>query len=138
MSEKIIVSACLAGLECRYDCKSKERSEIIELVKKGVATPVCPEQLGGLPTPRDPAEIIEDKVLTVHGKDVTFEYQKGAQEAFKVLKLTGATKAILKSKSPMCGVGEVYDGSYSGKTVEGDGIFAKLLKSNGIKVEKAD
>lgn len=138
MSNKIIVSACLAGVECRYDCQSKERKEIIELVKQGVAIPVCPEQLGGLPTPRDPAEIQGKKVLTVKGKDVTLEYEKGALEALKVAKLVGASKAMLKSKSPMCGHGEIYDGSYSGKTKKGDGILSKLLKKHGIGVESID
>jgi uncharacterized protein YbbK (DUF523 family) len=138
MKEKIIVSACLAGLNCRYDCANKENLEIVNLVKNGVATPVCPEQLGGLPTPREPAELIDDKVITINGKDVTSEYQNGAAEAFKVLELTGATKAILKSKSPMCGNGTIYDGSYSGKTKNGDGIFAKLLKSKGIEVESKE
>ena len=135
MKEKIIVSACLAGIDCRYDCANKKNEEIIKLVQDGVATPVCPEQLGGLPTPRDPAEQIKDKVITINGTDVTIEYQKGAQEALKIAKLIGATKAILKSKSPMCGFESIYDGTYSGKTIEGDGIFAKLLKKEGIKIE---
>lgn len=138
MKEKIIVSACLAGINCRYDCANKENLEIIKLVKDGIATPVCPEQLGGLPTPREPAEQIGEKILTVSGKDVTLEYQNGALEAFKMVELTGATKAILKSRSPMCGHGEIYDGTYSGKLKDGDGVFSKLLKLKGIVIESMD
>lgn len=133
-----IVSACLAGVNCRYDCKHQERIDIVELVKSGQALPLCPEQLGGLSTPRPPAEIQGDKVITNEGVDVTEQYQNGAQQALNLAKLSGATTALLKSKSPMCGHGKIYDGSYTGKLVEGDGIFAKLLKENGIKVESID
>jgi len=138
MSEKIIVSSCLAGFCCRYDGDHKERIDIVKLVEEGRAIPVCPEQLGGLSTPREPAELHGDKVITNTGKDVTSEYVKGAAEALKMLKLTGSKKAILKSKSPMCGCDLIYDGSYSGKTIKGDGIFTTLLKENGIEVESID
>lgn len=133
-----IVSACLSGIHCRYDCKAQARSTIEEMVKKGEAIPVCPEQMGGLPTPRPPAERIGDKVLTNQGKDVTAEYQRGAEEALRIAMLAGATEALLKSKSPMCGVGQVYDGTFSGSLIEGDGVFAEILKKNGIKVTAVD
>ncbi|EQC52492.1 DUF523 domain-containing protein [Bacteriovorax sp. DB6_IX] len=133
-----IVSACLAGVNCRYDCKHQERNEIVEMVKSGQALPVCPEQLGGLSTPREPAEIQGDKVISKSGKDVTSEYLLGAEQALKLAKISGATEALLKSKSPMCGHGKIYDGTYSGKLIDGDGIFANLLKKNGIKVKSID
>lgn len=129
-----IVSACLAGLKCRWDGEAKPCREVVELVKQGKAVPVCPEQLGGLTTPRDPAEQREDRVLTKTGEDVTSSFEKGAEKALKIAKLSECDEAILKSKSPSCGSGKVYDGTFSGKLIEGDGVFAKLLKKNGIKV----
>ena len=133
-----IVSACLSGVHCRYDCKAQARAEIEAMVKNGEAIPVCPEQMGGLPTPRPPAERIGDQVLTNKGVDVTSEYQRGAEEALQVAKLAGVTEALLKSKSPMCGCGKIYDGTFSGATTDGDGVFAELLKKNGIKVTPID
>lgn len=133
-----IVSACLAGIHCRFDCKAKTRPEIEALVKNGEALPVCPEQLGGLPTPRKPAERIGDKVLTNDGEDVTQEYKYGAEEALRLARLCGATEALLKSKSPMCGTNRIYDGTFSGTTISGDGIFAELLKKHGIIVREID
>ncbi len=133
-----IVSACLAGVNCRYDCKHQERLNIVEMVKNGEALPICPEQLGGLSTPRPPAEIIGSKVITNEGVEVTDQFNHGAQEALKITKLAGVKKALLKSKSPMCGSGKIYDGTYSGNLKKGDGVFAKLLKENGIEVESVD
>lgn len=133
-----IVSACLAGIECRFDCKSKTSIQIVEMIEKGEAIPLCPEQLGGLSTPRTPAEIIGDKVIDKNGIEVTKQYHHGAKEALKIAKLAGASEAYLKSKSPMCGADQIYDGSFSSNLIEGDGIFAKLLKENGIIVKKID
>lgn len=133
-----IVSACLSGVHCRYDCKAQARADIEDMVKKGEAIPVCPEQLGGLPTPRPPAERIGDKVLTNKGADVTAEYQRGAEEALQIAKLVGATEALLKSKSPMCGCNKIYDGTFTGQTKDGDGVFTELLKKHNIKVTPID
>ena len=94
--------------------------------------------MGGLSTPREPSEIAGDRVLTSSGNDVTSEFQKGAQEAFQVALMVNATEAYLKSRSPSCGSGEIYDGSFSKKLVVGDGIFARLLKERGIKVHSVD
>ncbi|OUR99962.1 purine-nucleoside phosphorylase [Halobacteriovorax marinus] len=138
MSEKIIVSSCLAGFCCRYDGDHKERLDIVKMVQEGLAIPVCPEQLGGLPTPREPAEVQGDKVITKSGADVSAEYERGANEALKMAQIIGAKKAILKSKSPMCGCDLIYDGSYSGQIKSGDGVFTKLLKLNSIEVESID
>ena len=134
----ILDSACLAGVNCRYDGQNKEKNEILELIKKGEAIAVCPEQLGGLPTPRPPAEIQGDKVLTIDGHDVTFNYNTGALEALKLAELYNCDEAWLKSKSPMCGHGEIYDGNFKGKTTQGEGVLAKLLIAKGIKVRSID
>ncbi|HHV26115.1 DUF523 domain-containing protein [Anaerosalibacter bizertensis] len=134
-----IVSACLAGIKCRYDGKDNENNDIIKLVKEGKAIPVCPEVLGGLPIPRVPCEIIEDKsgklkVINKEGKDCTLEFLQGAQKALAIAEVVGADTAILKSKSPSCGCGKIYDGKFNGNLVDGDGITTRLFKENGIKV----
>src|SRR5512136_2016262 len=98
----IIVSACLAGVACRYDGGAKPCAAVICLVAEGQAIPVCPEQLGGLPTPRLPAEQVGDRVIRKDGMDVTAEFERGAQEALKVARLVGAKTAILKARSPSC------------------------------------
>ena len=133
----ILVSACLLGMNCRYNGEVKENKNVVELLhRKGVhLVPVCPEQMGGLATPRDPAEIQADgRVVTKTGKDVTREYQRGAEEALKIAELFQCDMAILKERSPSCGYGRVYDGTFSGTLTEGNGITAGLLSKNGIDV----
>ncbi len=130
-----IVSSCLVGINCRYDGGSKPCQKVIDLVKEGKAIPVCPEQLGGLSTPRTPSEQKGDKVFTKEDRDVTKEFQRGADEALKIAKLCNCKEAILKSKSPSCGCGEVYDGTFTGNLIKGDGVFTKLLKENNIQVK---
>ena len=139
-----LVSACLLGIKSTWDGKSKKDEKIIELSKKEILIPVCPEQLGGLPTPRIPQEIqgcsgekVLDgkcKVKNKTGKDVTKQFIKGAKETLKIAKLFKVKEFIGKSKSPSCGCGEIYDGSFSGKLIKGDGVTTALLKRNGIKV----
>ncbi|AGK95556.1 DUF523 domain-containing protein [Clostridium pasteurianum] len=134
-----LVSACLVGINCRYDGKNSENKIVAELVKQGKAIPVCPEQLGGLPTPRASCEIVMDekgniKILTKEEKDCTNEFAKGAEETLKIAKSNGIKKAILKSKSPSCGCGFIYDGTFSGNLIEGKGLTAELLIKNGIEV----
>lgn len=129
-----IVSACLAGINCRWDGESRPCQKVVDLVKEGKAIPVCPEQLGGLTTPRTPAEQKEDRVFTKNGKDVTSQFERGAKEALKIALLANCEEAIIKSKSPSCGCGNIYDGTFSGKLIVGDGVFAKILKKNNIKV----
>lgn len=129
----IIVSKCLAGTKCRYDGSGKPCQKVIDLVKQGKAIPVCPEQLGGLPTPRTPVEIVGDKVLTKDGEDKTAEFIKGAEEAMKITEMANCTEAILKTKSPSCGCGKIYDGTFTGSIRDEDGIFTKMLKEKGIK-----
>ena len=131
---KILVSACLLGIDCKYNGKNNKNDKIIELLKDHELIPVCPEILGGLPTPRIPAEIHQNKVIAKDGKDVTKQYQKGAEETLKIAKLYNCHTAILKEKSPSCGCGKVYDGTFTGTLINGDGITARLLKEHGIKI----
>lgn len=105
---------------------------------KHTLIPVCPEQLGGLSTPREPSEICGNRVINKSGEDVTSQYEKGAQEALKIAELFGCSAAVLKKRSPSCGVGEVYDGTFSKRLVTGMGITAQFLKSNGIEVYGED
>ncbi len=136
----IIVSACLAGYRCRYDGRIVPDDEIVALVKRGGAIPVCPEMMGGLPCPRIPAERTEDglRVVTREGVDVTEAFDLGAKEALRVAKLFGCDRAILKGKSPSCGCGQIYDGTFSGTLRDGDGVTAELFGKNGIAVQVKD
>ena len=130
----ILVSACLLGCACRYDGKSKPHPLAVELARRGLAVPVCPEQLGGLPTPREPSERRADAVVTKSGADVTAQFRRGAEQALHLARLYGCKAAVLKERSPSCGSGEVYDGTFSGRLTPGDGVTAALLKANGIAV----
>ena len=133
-----IISACLAGVNCKYNGENNKNNKILKLVQEGKAILVCPEQLGGLSTPRLPSEIVvkdgKKKVLANDGTDVTENFLKGADETLKIAKMVGISKAILKARSPSCGYGEIYDGTFSGTTKRGNGITAELLKENGIKL----
>jgi uncharacterized protein YbbK (DUF523 family) len=131
----IIVSGCLAGLQCRYDGGAKPSAEVMRLVAEGQALPLCPEQLGGLTTPRLPAEITGGRVIRKDGVDVTAEFQRGAEEGLKLAQLAGARLAILKARSPSCGAGQIYDGTFSGTIIRGDGVFAALCRAHGIEVK---
>ena len=132
----ILISGCLLGLSCRYDGKSKglDKALIEKLKTKHTLIPACPEQLGGLPTPRPPAERVGDRVLTASGGDVTAQYRRGAEEALRLCRVTGCEAAVLKERSPSCGCGAVYDGTFSGVLTAGDGVAAALLKEAGIPV----
>lgn len=132
--KNILVSACLLGVACRYDGKSKPDSGVIALKENYSLIPVCPEILGGLPTPRIPCEISDGRVINRAGEDKTAEYLRGAEETLRLARLFDCDTAVLKKKSPSCGSGEIYDGSFTGKTSEGDGVCAGLLKQNGIKI----
>jgi len=131
----ILVSACLLGVNCQYNGESDFTKELLEFLKnKGEFITVCPEVLGGLPIPRDGAEIVANKVKTTKGNDVTKKFLEGAEKVLKFAKENNVDLAILKAKSPSCGVGMIYDGTFSRKLIEGDGITAALLRKNGIKV----
>lgn len=133
-----IVSACLTGINCDYKGGSRRCPKVIALVKQGEAIPVCPEQLGGLTTPRVAAEQRGGKVITKDGDDVTKQFEKGAKEGLKIVKLVNCDSAILKARSPSCGAGKIYDGTFSKTLIDGDGTFAKLLKENNIEVLTED
>ena len=130
----IIVSKCLLGYPCRYDGKSVPCVDVIALKEKFKLIPVCPEELGGLMTPRIPAEIVGDRVIRRDGVDVTAEYTLGAKLALTYALENECTLAILKSKSPSCGKGTVYDGTFTKTLIHGDGITVRLFESKGIQV----
>ncbi|SNT16939.1 Uncharacterized conserved protein YbbK, DUF523 family [Anaerovirgula multivorans] len=140
----ILVSACLLGVNCKYSGKNNENLEVIQLIKKKGGIPVCPEQLGGLTTPRLPAEIKggegmdvlcdSAKVIQKDGVEVTEAFVKGAKETLKIAEDFEVNQAILKARSPSCGMGQIYDGSFSGVSIKGDGVTAALLKSKNITV----
>ena len=132
--EPLLISACLMGAACRYDGKRKPVAQLERLLERYHLIPVCPEQLGGLPTPRTPSERMDDRVLTEDGRDVTANYAAGAEEALRLAKLYGCTKALLKERSPSCGHGEIYDGSFSRTLRSGSGVAAQLLEESGICV----
>lgn len=133
---QILMSACLLGVGCRYDGAEKPLpKEIVERLKANfILIPVCPEQLGGLSTPRNPAERVGEKVISITGDDVTMQYEKGAREALKIAKESDCRIALLKEKSPSCGCGEIYDGNFMKNLVSGDGVTAELLKANQIEI----
>jgi uncharacterized protein YbbK (DUF523 family) len=131
---KIVVSKCLLGYPCRYDGRSEPCKNVIDLQNDHELIPVCPEELGGLPTPRIPAEIVEDRVIRQDGMDITAEYDLGAKLALTYAKENGCKLAILKSKSPSCGKGQIYDGTFSKTLKGGDGITVRLFESKGIQV----
>lgn len=132
--EKIIVSKCLLGSPCRYDGLSKPCNEVVALGKKYELVPICPEVMGGLPTPRIPAEIKNGEVIRKDGVNVTASYKKGAEMSLKIANENGCKIAILKSKSPSCGCGLIYDGTHSKVLIEGNGVTADLFLKNHIKV----
>ena len=135
---KIIVSGCLLGCDCRYKGDNCKCDKLLELADKHTLIPVCPEQLGGLSTPRDPAEIVGDKVISNHGKDVTYEYTKGAEMALYIAKINNADAVVFKANSPSCGKGIIYDGTFTGNKKNGNGIAAEMFLDNGFSVFTED
>jgi uncharacterized protein YbbK (DUF523 family) len=130
----ILVSACLAGVECRYNASAYEIPQIVEMVKGGKAMPICPEILAGLSIPRPPAEQQNGKIISANGEDQTFDYLSGATIALKIALLVNCKTAILKANSPTCGCGAVYDGTFTGRLIKGDGVFSRMLKEHNIEV----
>ena len=136
--QTILVSACLLGVCCRYDGESKPNEKVIALREKYTLIPICPEVDGGLSTPRTPSERVGDLVLMRDGKDVTENYRLGAEAALERANMFSCTAAILKARSPSCGKGQIYDGSFSGNLIDRDGVAAELLMQNGITVYTED
>ena len=131
---KILVSACLLGVACRYDGQSKTYPRIEELCRRHQVVPVCPEIMGGLPTPRVPAERRGAQVITKSGANVTENYDRGAQQVPQLARTMACTVAVLKERSPSCGSGQIYDGTFTGTLTDGWGVAAQLLRENGIRV----
>ncbi|MGL4607498.1 MAG: DUF523 domain-containing protein [Eubacteriaceae bacterium] len=136
--QKILVSACLVGIKCRYDETGNLIPTIRQLMLENKAIPVCPEVLGGASTPREPGEIVVEngkrKVVTAKNEDVTESFVTGAERALETAKKSKVKLAILKSNSPSCGCGKIYDGTFTHTKIDGDGITTALLKENGIRV----
>ncbi|MBQ9043851.1 MAG: DUF523 domain-containing protein [Eggerthellaceae bacterium] len=133
--ERILVSACLLGEPCRYDGKDVPCEAVQALAGSYELVPVCPEQLGGLPTPRTPSEIQPDgRVVDREGNDRTAAFQAGARAAVALARENGCTRAILKSRSPSCGVNEIYDGTFTGALIPGQGITATALSAAGLTI----
>lgn len=140
----MLVSACLCGINCRYNGSGDSNPVFLELLKKGEIIPICPEQLGGLPTPRTAAEIVtykgtdvisgQARVINKDGIDVSNEFIRGAYETLSIARSADIKCAVLKSRSPSCGVDQIYDGTFSSIIRSGDGVTAALLKQNGITV----
>lgn len=131
---KLLVSACLLGVCCRYDGASRPHPEVMALAEKHELIPVCPEQLGGLPTPRPPAERRGARVVTRAGADVTEAYRRGAEETARLCALLGCRAAVLKERSPACGSGRIYDGAFTGTLTSGWGVAAERLRREGVAV----
>lgn len=134
----MLVSACLLGLNCKYSGGNNLDERVVKLLEKENLVPVCPEQLGGLETPRVPCEIImeghERRVVNREGVDHTREFIKGAEETLKLAKMLKEDSALLQPRSPSCGCRQIYDGTFSGKLIDGEGLTAEILRKNGIKV----
>ncbi|MTK54546.1 MAG: DUF523 domain-containing protein [Paludibacter sp.] len=129
-----LCSSCLLGLVCRYNGESVPHEKVLRLAEEEVLIPVCPEQMGGLPTPRPAVELKNGRAITSDGEDITANFEAGARQVLEIARLYGIATVILKQRSPSCGCGQVYDGNFSGSVVPGNGITAQLLLDNGIKV----
>ena len=131
---KIAVSACLLGENCKYNGGNNYSEKLIEYIKGHEVISICPEVLGGLSIPRESAEIVNGIVSNKDGTSVDKEFRKGAEIALEIVKEQQADLVILQSRSPSCGVNTIYDGSFSGKIIPGQGVFANILQENGIKI----
>lgn len=134
--ETILVSACLLGVSCRYDGGGNLNTILENAIKEGKVNlvPVCPEIMGGLETPRTPCERQGSKIIAKDGRDCTEAFERGARETLRLAKLYGCRFAFLKERSPSCGFGKIYDGTFSGVLIDGNGVTAELLAENGIDV----
>ena len=130
----LLVSACLLGVNCRYCGDGKVSADVLDLRQSCALIPVCPEQLGGLPTPRPPVEISGGRAMDCGGNDRTEAFRRGAEEVLKIAKLFGCRCAVLKDKSPSCGFGRIYDGTFTGTLTDGNGFTAELLSRAGIRI----
>lgn len=136
--EKILISACLVGENCKYNGGNNLNPQIDALLEKYALIPFCPEMEGGLPTPRNPSEVKGESVFMDNGKDVTENFLKGAKKALMLCLFLKIKIAVLKERSPSCGTHQIHDGSFSNKLINGMGVTAKMLKENGIAVYSED
>ncbi len=134
MREPLLISACLLGENCKYNGGNNYNAAVELLRGRYILLPVCPEQDGGLPTPRESSERLGDRVVSKSGADVTAYFQRGAQHALDTAHAHRCTYALLKERSPSCGCGAIYDGTFTGTVVEGDGVTAQLLQQHGITI----
>ena len=134
MKEKLLVSACLLGINCKYSGGNNRLPEAEALAARFELVPVCPEQLGGLPTPRPCAERVGERVINRAGEDVTAAFRLGAERTAEIARSGGVRRALLQERSPSCGCGTVYDGTFSGTLTAGRGVTAALLEKNGVEV----
>lgn len=132
--KNIAVSACLVGKNTKYDGTNNYNQAVIDYLKDKEYILICPEVQGGLPTPRIPSEIVNGKVINKEKEDVTKQFVDGANKALAMLKKHNIDTVILKAKSPSCGYKQIYDGTFSGKIIDGNGVFAELAEQNGIKI----
>ena len=130
--EPVLISACLLGLYCRYDGRCESDARVMALAQRHTLVPVCAEQLGGLPTPRDSVELRQGRALTRNGVDLTEAFRRGAAQVETIARLTGVRVAVLQPRSPSCGIGVIYDGSFSGTLMAGHGILAESLEKMGL------
>ena len=134
MKEKLLISACLLGRNCKYNGGNNYHPLTEKLRERYDLVPVCPECFGGLPIPHDPSERVGDRVLSRSGADVTAAFQKGAEKTVEAARKAGARKAVLKERSPSCGFGAIYDGTFTGTVVPGDGVAAQALAAEGVAI----
>ena len=132
--KSILISACLLGMPCRYDGKCKKSIDLTGLRNKYSFVPVCPEIYGGLPTPRTPSERVGESVIMADGTNVTENFVRGAEAAYELALQFDCRVAVLKERSPSCGCGEIYDGSFTKAMKAGDGVTAEYLKAKGIEI----
>ena len=129
----IAVSACLIGENCKYTGGNNYSEKVLEYTRGSEVIPICPEVMGGLPTPREPSEIVDGIVKHKDGTSVDDEFHRGAEAAYDAIKEKNIDCVILQSRSPSCGVHTIYDGTFSGRTIPGEGIFARLLREKGVR-----
>ena len=134
MREKLLISACLLGRNCKYNGGNNYVPLTEELKERYDLVPVCPECFGGLPIPHEPSERVGDKVLSKSGEDVTEPFRRGAEKTLAAAIQQGVTRAVLKERSPSCGCGSIYDGTFTGTVVPGNGVAAELLLSRGVVI----
>lgn len=136
--EKLLISACILGTNCKYNGKNNYNPLVEKLKERYILIPICPEEMGGLSTPRNPSEILNDKVISSKGDDVTNNFFDGANKALDIAKKENISKALLKEGSPSCGSNYIYDGTFTKTKINGMGITARLLKNNNIKIYTED